>query len=192
MPADFSYRKLDAMLARQKKPRALLGRALEQLVSTRLSSYRLVVLDCPPGPSLVSESMFRMADLVVVPMIPTPLSLRAQAQLEAYCVRRRYPVSRLVPFFSMVDRRKGLHRQTLDAWLQARPATQSQGMTELVSVPYAAQVENMALRRVPFPQFGGKTPAGQALGELWRTISSRLSLSSAQPPDEGQRSTSAS
>lgn len=166
MPADFSYRKLDAMLARQKRPRRLLGRALEELVKTRLDGYDLVVLDCPPGPSLVSDSVLRMADLVVVPMIPTPLSLRAQTQLEAYCRRAGLSARQILTFFMMVDRRKALHRQTLQSWAGARGTA--------VEVPYSALVESMALRREPYPQFGGEAPPAKAMRALWEQAQLRL------------------
>ena len=37
-------------------------------------SYDLVVLDCPPSISLVSENIFRAADALLLPTIPTTLS----------------------------------------------------------------------------------------------------------------------
>jgi len=97
------------VLARQDKPRTFMGRAVEELVATRLTGYDLVILDCPPGPSLVSDSILRLASVLVVPMIPTiptPLSLRALPQLDRYCKKRGFAGTSVPPCLSMVDGRK--------------------------------------------------------------------------------------
>jgi len=45
------------------------------------SGYDALFLDCPPGISLLSENVLRAADAVVVPLLPTPLSVRMLEQL---------------------------------------------------------------------------------------------------------------
>jgi chromosome partitioning protein len=42
-----------------------------------------VLLDCPPGLTETSEQVMRAADLIVVPVMPSPLSMRALAEVEA-------------------------------------------------------------------------------------------------------------
>ena len=72
LPADFSYRNMDLFLEHTKKPE----RRLHQLLEPLAGEYDYVFLDCPPSISLVSENVFYAADAVLVPTIPTPLSLR--------------------------------------------------------------------------------------------------------------------
>ena len=77
LPADFTFRNLDLLLDATKKPTRRLARLLRPLGG----EYDLVFLDCPPGISLLSESVLHAADIVLVPIIPTTLSLRTLDQL---------------------------------------------------------------------------------------------------------------
>ena len=77
LPADFSYRNMDLLLGENKKPTMRLLKLLRPLSQ----QYDLVVLDCPPSISLVSENIFRAADALLLPTIPTTLSLRTMQQL---------------------------------------------------------------------------------------------------------------
>src|SRR4051812_28103972 len=78
LPADFTYRHLDLLLDGQKKPTRQLARLMQQLAD----QYDFVFMDCPPSMSLLSENVLRAADLVLVPLIPTTLSLRMMDQLD--------------------------------------------------------------------------------------------------------------
>src|SRR6478672_10500627 len=60
LPADFTYRHMDLMLDRTKRPTRRLERVLEPLSR----EYDLLVLDCPPSVSLVSENVLHMSDTV--------------------------------------------------------------------------------------------------------------------------------
>ena len=57
LPSDFSLRRLDTVLNRGKHPK----RHLRGLLDTLVDEYDLVVLDCAPSISLVSENVFRAA-----------------------------------------------------------------------------------------------------------------------------------
>ena len=78
LPADFSYRHMDLVLERFKRPTRRLARVIEPL----RGDYDYVFLDCPPSISLVSESVFEAADALLVPVIPATLSSRTLEQLE--------------------------------------------------------------------------------------------------------------
>ena len=67
-----------------------------------------------PSISLTSENIFAAADLLLVPVIPTTLSLRTLEQLQEFCKRKKYSHLKIVPFLSMVDRRKKLHCEVVD------------------------------------------------------------------------------
>ena len=116
VPADFSLRHLDLHLDDAKRPTRRLARLLEPL-SDR---YDLAVLDCPPGITLTSESVFSAADALLVPTIPTPLSRRTLDQLSEFLADQPAPPA-ILPFASIVDRRKRLQREIADA-LTAEPA----------------------------------------------------------------------
>lgn len=77
VPADFSLRHLDLELDDTKHPRRRLAALLEPLADR----YDLALLDCAPGITLTSESVFAAADALLVPTIPTTLSARTLDQL---------------------------------------------------------------------------------------------------------------
>jgi cellulose biosynthesis protein BcsQ len=100
LPADFSYRNMDLVLGENKKPTMRLLRLLRPLSEM----YDLVVLDCPPSISLVSENIFRAADALLLPTIPTTLSLRTMQQLLDFMEGHKLTTP-VYAFYSMVDRR---------------------------------------------------------------------------------------
>ena len=96
---------MDLALERFKRPTRRLARVLEPLSS----EYDYVFLDCPPSVSLVSESVFEAADVLLVPIIPATLSARTFGQLDGLVAEARKGHKRgpqVLAFFSMVDGRK--------------------------------------------------------------------------------------
>ena len=165
VPADFSYRNMDLELDATKKP----TRRLAQLIKPLRRHYDVVILDCPPSISLVSESVFEAADALVVPLIPTPLSVRTFEQLETFLTDsdwRRPP--RVVGFFSMVDGRKKLHQELIAEVSKTHP--------EIVgaTIPAAIDVERMGVHRAPVTAFAPKSRAANAYRALWSDISDRI------------------
>lgn len=163
VPADFSLRKLDIALDDKKKPERVLHRLLEPLDE----HYDVVFLDCPPSISRTSESVFRTATALLVPTIPTTLSLRTLDQLEHHLEDRSIDVP-VWPFFSMVDRRKRLH---LDVIADADTGDSNYFRT---AVPYASDVERMGVEREPVASFAPSSPAAMAYLSLWSEVKGRL------------------
>ena len=166
LPADFSYRHLDLALDATKDPARRLALALDALAG----EYHRVFLDCAPGMSLTSESIFHAADALLVPTIPTPLSLRTLEQLDRHLRREGPEDLRVLPFFTMVDRRKKLHREVVDS--------RSLGLRRVsdplaTSIPYASAVEQMGLERAPLHAFDSASPGSRAYWDLWLEIESR-------------------
>jgi cellulose biosynthesis protein BcsQ len=164
LPADFSYRHMDIRLEEAKKPTRRLRKLLKPLSET----YDIIFLDCPPSISLVSEAVFEAADILLVPVIPTTLSLRTLAQLQAFCTERGLDNLQLIPFFSMVDRRKSLHREILEQLPAECP--------ELLNayIPYASEVEQMGVHCAPVGQYAACSRAGLAFEALWAELRPRL------------------
>ncbi len=163
LPADFAYRKLDRLLDEAGKPK----RVVRTLIDTLGHDYDLVFLDCPAGFTLLTEGIFAAADAVLVPTVPTVLSLRTLARLMKWADRSESQ-ARLAAFFSMVDRRKTLHRHAID-WSRDYPDVFLAGL-----VPYASVVEQMSLRRMPLAAFAPRDAATAAFQNIWTECESRL------------------
>jgi hypothetical protein len=59
--------------------------------------------------------VLRGADLVIVPVIPSPLSRRALDEVLAFLDRNGLRRAAVLPVYNMVDRRRTMHRAALDA-----------------------------------------------------------------------------
>ncbi len=161
LPADFSYRHMDLALERERKPH----RRLRELLRPFADRYDHVFLDCPPSISLVSEAVFRAADVLLVPTIPTPLSLRTLEQLEGALEDARSGSVEVMPFFCMVDRRKKMHREICDG----------EGPSHYpflkTAIPYSSVIERMGVERQPIFNYANRSSASRAYRSLWGEIS---------------------
>jgi chromosome partitioning protein len=162
LPADFSYRHMDLHLDAAKQPTRRLGRVLLPLES----EYEYIFLDCPPSISLVSESVFRAADALLIPLLPATLSARTLDYIEQVAGED----AQRLPFFSMADVRKRMHRDVMEQFSAERPE-----MLRTV-VPLAADVERMALARAPLEEFAPHGRAAEAFRNLWAEVSDRLAV----------------
>ena len=106
--------------------------------------------------------------MLLVPVIPTTLSLRTLEQLQDFCKKRKYNHLRIMPFLSMVDRRKKLHCDIVD-----EPPKSLKKMLE-TSIPYASDVELMGQRRAPLETYARKSAAAKAYRDLWAELQARL------------------
>lgn len=152
--ADASLRGLDLLFHELDKKKRL-AKLLGQLDK----AYDRMLLDCPPGLTETSEQVMRAADLIVVPVIPSPLSERALAEVEAHLGKGKVP---LMPVHSMVDRRRKLHAEAV----AARP--------DWPVIPMASIVEAMSVRRAAVGSYAPRTPGAQAFAGLWQAIERRL------------------
>ena len=164
IPADFSYRMMDIVLDNSKESRERLGMAMDRLKD----EYDRIFLDCPPGLTLVSENIFHASDALIVPTIPTTLSLRTLGQLFDFRKQNGPKKLKILPFYSMVDRRKHLHRLILETPTKALPGVLKS------HIPYAADVEKMGVKREPLPAYAAHSTPGRAYDALWGEIQGRL------------------
>ena len=164
LPADFSYRNMDLFLKQAKHP----VRQLRKLLEPFKSEYYYVFLDCPPGISLISENIFEAAGTVLVPTIPTTLSLRTYKQIRKFFRQHALESFRVLPFFSMVDRRKQLHRSIVDT-----PPIYMEDLLQ-TPIPYDSNVERMGTYRTPLAEFAPGSRAARCYEALWEEIKGRL------------------
>ena len=164
LPADASLRDLDSFFLGLGKKRRL-GKLIEQLDR----GYDRILLDCPPGLTETSEQILRAADLIIVPVIPSPLSRRALDEVMAYLDRGGRTRGAVLPVFNMVDRRRMMHQ----AAIAAEP--------RWPIVPMASAVELMAVNHQAVCEFAPRSPASAALTGLWTAIERRLSSEDKNP-----------
>jgi cellulose biosynthesis protein BcsQ len=160
LPADFSFRNLDLILDTKKKP----TQQIKKLIKPLAEDYDFIFLDCPPNISLLSEAVFEAADILLSPIIPTTLSLRTLEQLTDFIEDNQLHNLALIPFFSMADRRKKMHKDIMDSLVKRYPKILN------TAVPYASDIERMGLERMPLGGFMNKSRSMDAYEELWNEL----------------------
>ncbi len=157
LPADESIRTLDRQLDRIGKKKRL-----AKLVEGLAKEYDRVVFDCPPVLNELSAQVIRAADLIIVPLPPSPLSARAFDVVveEVRCSGKGHPP--ILPVLSMIDLRRSLHREAREA------------NPKWPAIPLASAVEQCAVERKPVGAFAPRSPAARAIAGLWTAIERKL------------------
>lgn len=157
LPSDFTYRHMDTFLEKTKDP----VDRFNQLLKPLAEEYDYIFLDCPPSISSVSESVFAVADILLVPTIPTTLSLRTYQQIIEFFKQQGIEQTKVMPFFVMVDRRKNMHRLIV----QHPPSFMSNVLQS--HIPYASEVERMGIYRAPVTVFAARSRAAKCYISMW-------------------------
>ena len=163
LPADFTYRNMDLLLGTSERKQT---RKLAQLLRPLAAEYDNVFLDCPPSISLVSENVMHAADVLLVPLIPTTLSVRTLDQLTDFVAGFDGDRPEIRAFFSMVDGRKKLHQEITQDLLAKRA-----GVTA-AAIPALSLIERMSVERAPVTVFAPRSQAARAFRALWSEIRS--------------------
>jgi chromosome partitioning protein len=146
---------------KDKKP----TRQIAQLLRPLAGEYEHVFLDCPPSISLVSENVMHAADVLLVPLIPTTLSVRTLDQLSEFVAGFTGRQPEILAFFSMVDRRKRLHQEITEKLLAERSNVAA------TRIPALSLIERMSVERAPVTAFAPRSQAALAFRALWAEIS---------------------
>jgi cellulose biosynthesis protein BcsQ len=105
------------------------------------------------------------ADVLLVPLIPTTLSVRTLDQLTEFVADFNGHRPRVWAFFSMVDRRKKLHQDiTRDL------GTERAGVAA-TPIPALSMIERMSVERAPVTAFAPRSVAARAYRALWAEVS---------------------
>jgi len=179
LPSDFANRNMDLLFGSAKKPRRQLGKVLQPLSA----EYDVVLLDCAPSISLTSENVLRASDALLVPVIPTPLSVRTLTQLLDFLEKERMDAKNVWPFFSMVDRHNDLHRELM----MSPPEKRLRFM--IGYVPLLGSIERMGVERSPVASYAPSSTAEFAYQFLWHEMLQRFGMKppSATTPRRGVR-----
>lgn len=166
LPGDFSLRKLDNKLGELKKPK----KSFEQLVGMIGKKYDYVFIDCPAGYSEFSNILRQVADVFIIPVIPSPLALNSYELLKKQIKKDAKRRLMVFPVFSMVDRRKQLHREIL--------ALHQNGTRGFLrnSLPFSSNVERMAVELAPLHVYDARSEAAKAYKDLWEEIKTNIGM----------------
>ncbi|WP_300536856.1 ParA family protein [Sphingosinicella sp.] len=157
LAADESLRKLDVQLVESQRAKLLAKR-----LAAVAEDYDRVVLDCPPGFGLLADQIFRAADLIVEPMTMSPLSARTNEQLAEHLTRHHKGEPPVIPVFTMVDKRRALHRETLEA------------CPDVHAIPYSSKVEEMAVYCLPLAEIAPDAVETKEFSKLVTAVERKL------------------
>ncbi len=164
LPANLSYRNFDVMFKQMSRSKHQLRKVLKSLKS----DYDLLLLDCPPSISLLSENVFNAADLVLVPVIPTTLSERTLGQLWRFFKDNDYDTRKICPFLSMVNYRTRMHKDVSER-LHKDYKRVLQGY-----IPLSAEIEKMGAQRAPIFAYARNHIAAKCYQMMWSELRNRI------------------
>jgi cellulose biosynthesis protein BcsQ len=158
IPADLSARNADLLLDAMKQSRKKLKNLLHGI-----KGYDVIILDCPPGISLLHDNIFNAADWVLMPNIPTTLSIRSYETVEKYFGENGLDSAKIKCFFSMVDHRKNMHYEVMQQFYKDKVFFKNY-------IPYLSDVEKMGLHQQPLFEFANTSYAAQCYRDLWHEV----------------------
>lgn len=160
LQSDGSLRSLSLTLARIGK-----RKRLARMAASLASEYPRIIIDCPPVLNEISDQVFAAADLLIVPLPPSPLSARALPMIreEILANHPRHPP--ILPVLSMYDARRKLHREVHTGFAAGWPV-----------IPMASAIEQTAVRRAPLGTFAAWTEVNARLQRLWDAIEAKLAM----------------
>jgi len=165
VPADTTLRETERMLGDARRP----SRLVRKLLATAKKEIDVLILDCPPGMGALTEVVADNADLLLLPVVPTPLAVRAFDHYVEFLTEHGTPKYVLAPFLSMIDRRKPLQRR-LEA--QIRKDKRFLG----AAIPESSAVERMGERRIPTVLASPRSTATLEYRRLWAEASERANV----------------
>ena len=164
LPSDFTHRNLSVLFDGAKQSR----RQLSKILAPLKKDYELIILDCPPTMDVLAENIFDAADYLLMPLIPTILSVRSYIQTLKFLRGDGYPLSNVYAFFNMIDGRKRMHREVADGVRDRFSGILS------TTIPYLSVVEQMGIWREPVPAFAPKSRAAHSFQALWNEVELEL------------------
>lgn len=161
LPSTFAFRDLEPLLEKLKRP----GERIREMLEPLSNNYQWVFIDCPPGMTRLAEAIFNASDLILLPVVPTTLSVRTYHEFSDFIAEHPLRAgSRYTGFFSMVERRKNMHREIISDWDYQRESFLE------TAIPYLSDVEKMGVYRKPLVAFRPGSDASDAFGRLWTEI----------------------
>lgn len=159
IPADLSARKLDIVL----EGHAASKKQFKNLLSNISGEYDFVFIDCPPGFSHVADNIFFASDAVLMPVIPTTLSVRTYEIVKHYFEEKEIDLDKLMCFFNMVDSRKNMHNDVMQELYKDKRFFE-------YYIPNLSVIEKMGIHNAPIDVFAPSSFAATCYHALWNEI----------------------
>jgi chromosome partitioning protein len=159
IPSDLSARNAEVALSEIKQGK----RHVKSAINSIKNDYDIIIIDCPPGLSVLHDNVFHAADFVLVPNIPTTLSMRSYETILDYFRQNKLDENKIKSFFSMVDHRKNLHNEVLNDYHKNKTFLKNY-------IPYLSDVEKMGQQLAPVAYFAHSSYAAQCYSDLWKEI----------------------
>jgi chromosome partitioning protein len=159
IPADLSLKDLDKYLENDK----LLNKLLKNI-----KGYKYIFIDSPPTLSPISQNIFKASDVIIIPTIPTILSIRTYNQIVNYF--KNYTSKRKVfTFLSMLDKRKRMHLEISEKILKL-PKKQ------ILKTPIynSVIIEKMGEKLAPVEVFAPYSESSKSYQMLWKEIEEKI------------------
>ena len=154
--ADLSAKSMDVMMEEFRTTK----KKLKSILSSLSKKYDFIFIDSPPGLSALSENVFHASDVVLMPIIPTTLSVRTYHMVKDYFKDKELDMSKMMCFFTMVDLRKNLHNEVMTELYKDKRFFENY-------IPYLSDVEKMGIHRGPIESFARSSYAAKCYRELW-------------------------
>ena len=163
LPSHPSFRNFDIKLEDDER-----NNPLKKILAPLSEDTSLVILDCPPGQSRLTEQVLKVADLIYVPLVPTWLSLNSWNQFCELGRDKKLRLKKLRPFFTLVDRRKNLHKELIErnAELFDHPSR--------AMIPYSSLVERMGEEGLPLEVLSPNSEPAAGYRQLWAEMKTEL------------------
>ena len=155
---------MDIILDDTKKSK----KKLKYITDQFSKKYDFTFIDCPPGLSLLTEHIFHTADYFIVPIIPSTLSIRTYHQVVDYFNKNNLDTKRILPFFSMVDIRKSMHKETMETYFK-----EESNILKTI-IKYSSDIEKMGIELAPLPAFAPNSKSALAYKTLWKEIKRKI------------------
>jgi len=163
LPASFEFSNIEPYLSKVKRA----DDRIAAMIAPLKQVYDFVFIDSPPGFSQLADAIGRASDLILLPVVPTTLSVRAYDLFKAHL--QEFPLrcsTQVWAFYSMVDRRRSLHKSVIDL---VKPGSKGFFFT---GIPYLSEVEKMGIYRKPLVAVKPGSDAAIAYTALWNEIKS--------------------
>ncbi len=159
LPSDNTAQGLDSLQNEMQNGKNKIKNVLKEVQK----DYDFIFIDCPPGFTSLSENIFATADVVLMPVIPTTLSIRTYNMVKDYIKERNLDASKMTCFFTMVDLRKTLHNEIMEELYKDKRFFQNY-------IPYLSDVEKMGIHKSPIMEYANSSYAAKCYRELWTEI----------------------
>jgi chromosome partitioning protein len=114
---------------------------LTDILSEVEDDYDVCIFDCSPGKFLLHDNIFHCADLILMPNIPSPLSIYCNNQFFEGVGKKIWEQKKVLSFFNMVQLSKSLHKHYLN--------TPSEVLGDQLAsyIPFYAEIEALNYKK---------------------------------------------